>query len=210
MEIRRYASDLLFSNMYVITENGSAVVIDPCRNVNPAEGLKIDRILLTHEHYDHISGVNVWRERTAAPVMCSKACGENIGSSRKNLAHIFDVFCELQTWIKMDRVPEFDPDYSCEADLTFENEFEFDWQGHCFRLTELPGHSRGSIGIFLDEQYFFSGDSVLEGHETELRFPGGSKKQWESISLPKLLLLPEGLMVYPGHFKEFLYYKESE
>ena len=208
MEIRRFPSDLLASNMYVITEAGHAVVIDPCRNIMPAEGFVTDLILLTHEHYDHISGVNLWKNRTGAEVLCSEACAENINSARKNLAHIFQAFCELQTWIELESVPDFDPEYSCAADRTFENEMTFDWMGHRFRLTELPGHSQGSTGIFLDEKYFFSGDSLLEGKETELRFPGGSRTLWNSVSLPKLSALPDGVRVYPGHFAEFIYHRK--
>ncbi len=207
MEIRRYASDLLASNMYVIAESDSAIVIDPCRDVTPAAGLRIEQIILTHEHYDHISGVRLWKEQTGAKVLCSKTCAENIRSPRKNLARFFQAFCELQTWVKVDRIPAYDPEFSCEADQVFENEMSFGWKGHQFRLTELPGHSRGSIGIFLDEVYFFSGDSMLEGKETELRFPGGSKSLWKTVSLPKLADLPEEIKVFPGHFGDFVYRK---
>ena len=33
----------------------------------------LDRILLTHEHYDHISGVTLLREKTGGRVLCSRA-----------------------------------------------------------------------------------------------------------------------------------------
>ena len=35
MEIRRYESDLLVSNMYLIVEENAAIVIDPYRDVSP-------------------------------------------------------------------------------------------------------------------------------------------------------------------------------
>ncbi len=207
MEIHRFVSDLLSSNMYLITEGKAALVIDPFRDTSPADGLQIERILLTHEHYDHISGVNAWKEKTGAPVLCSRPCGENIRSPRKNLSRIFEPFCELQTWIRLERLPDFDPNYSCEADKVFTDEMSFDWRGHRLRLSELPGHSEGSIGITLDEMYFFSGDSLLENSLTELRFPGGSRKQWEMVSLPKLETLPDGMKIFPGHFEPFQYKK---
>lgn len=210
MEIRRYVSDLLASNMYLIVEEDHAIVVDPFRDLSAAEDLKIDLILLTHEHYDHISGVNLWKDEFGTPVLCSKACGDNIRSPRKNLAHFFQMFCELQTWIHLEKIPDFDSEYSCYAETVFECEMSFEWKGHHFRLMEIPGHSQGSIGIILDNNRFFSGDSMFEKKAVELRFPGGSKKQWERISLPRLSLLPVELMVYPGHFSDFLYYKESE
>jgi glyoxylase-like metal-dependent hydrolase (beta-lactamase superfamily II) len=207
MKIQRVESPLLASNMYVIMENGHAIVIDPYQNLKPAEDVIVDKIILTHEHYDHISGVNDWKRLTNAPVLCSKTCGENIQSSKKNMARLFEVFCELQTWMIVDKIPEADENYTCQADETFEDEIDFAWQGHDFHLFELPGHSLGSIGILLDGQYFFSGDSLMEGKEIELRFPGGSRAKWKKIGAPRLALLPDSIKVYPGHFKEFVYTK---
>lgn len=208
MDVKRYESHLLSSNMYLIVEGKHAIVIDPFQNLEPAENLFIDKIILTHEHYDHISGVNDWKRLTNAPVLCSKICGENIQSPRKNMARLFEVFCELQTWMVVDKIPEADENYTCYADETFENELDFEWHGHKFHLFELPGHSLGSIGILLDGKYFFSGDSLIEGKDIELRFPGGSRKMWETIGTPRLALLPDGIKVYPGHFKEFIYMRQ--
>lgn len=209
MEIRRYESDLLRSNMYVIVEGTHAIVIDPFRSTDAAEGLHIDRILLTHEHYDHISGVRLWQEKTEAPVLCSRACSERITSARKNLARLFDAFCDLQTWIKLDKKPDSDPAYTCKADEVFDGEMQLDWQGHRFRLFEMPGHSPGSMGILVDDSCFFSGDSVMEDSEIELRLPGGSREQWETVGRRRLEELPADVRVYPGHFHSFPYQTEG-
>ena len=207
MEIKQFESQILSSNMYVITEGKHAIVIDPFQNLKPSEGLIIDKIILTHEHYDHISGVNDWKTETGAPVLCSKACAKNIQNPRQNMARLFEVFCELQTWMAIDKMPEVDENYSCTADEIFEDELDFEWQGHTFHLIELPGHSEGSIGIFLDGNQFFSGDSLIEGKEIELRFPGGSRTKWEKIGVPRLAKVPNGTKVYPGHFNKFFYFK---
>lgn len=207
MEICRYESDLLSSNMYIVSENSHAVVIDPFSDIHAADGLKIDKIMLTHEHYDHISGVNLWKEATGAPVLCSKICAENIAQPKKNLSYHFKEFCELQTWMKVEKMPQENPVYSCTADECFENELQLCWQGHTWNLFELPGHSQGSIGIMLDGNYFFSGDSLLEDSEIELRLPGGSKKKWQEISISRLEAIPNGVHVYPGHFKDYIYRK---
>ncbi len=204
MEILRYASDLLSSNMYVVKEGAAAVVIDPFRSLAAAEGLAVEKILLTHEHYDHISGVNLWKAATGAPVLCSRICGENLQNPRKNLARLFDVFCDLQTWIPITEKPDSDENYTCTADEVFEGETTFDWRGHRFRLFEMPGHSMGSIGIVLDESAFFSGDSLMKGLEIELRFPGGSRRAWKSIGARRLAEVPEGIRVFPGHFDDFI------
>lgn len=207
MIINRYESDLLCSNMYVVSENGHAIVIDPYRNIIPAAGLTIDRIILTHEHYDHISGVQLWKEHTKAPVLCSRACADNIDNPKKNLAGYFDEFCGLQTWVELNELPDADRNYSCSADDAFEESMSFDWQGHDWNLFEMPGHSQGSIGILLDEKYFFSGDSLIENHEIATRLPGGSRKKWNEVGAPRLSSIPVGITVYPGHFQSFIYHK---
>ena len=205
MEIRRYESDLLLSNMYLLIEKGHAIVIDPYRDTTPGAGLTIDWILLTHEHYDHISGVNDWKEATGAKVLCSNACAKNICDSKRNLSRHFSDFCELQTWVKLDRMPDSDNDYRCFADISFDNEMAMEWQQHEIKMFEIPGHSRGSIGIVIDNCFFFSGDSLMEKYEIELRMPGGSRKQWKDIGKPRIESLQQPLIVYPGHFKEFAY-----
>jgi hydroxyacylglutathione hydrolase len=204
MEIRRYESGLLSSNMYVVVEGHRAIVIDPFDDVSPATGLTIDYILLTHEHYDHISGVNTWKKATGALVLCSKACAENIQNPKKSLANHFKEFCELQTWVVLDEIPASDPEYTCLADQTFEDEMNLEWQGHFFRLFEIPGHSQGSIGILLDGKEFFSGDSLMENSEIELRMPGGSRKKWREIGSKRVDAIPEGTRIWPGHFECFI------
>lgn len=210
MEIRRYVSGLIASNMYVIVEDNHAVVIDPFDDITPGKDLVVDYILLTHEHYDHISGVNAWREGSDAIVLCSKVCSDHIKDPRKNFAKYFKDFCEIQTWVVLDSVPSSDPDYSCKADQTFVDNMSFRWKGHDFELFEIPGHSLGSIGIIIDRYYFFSGDSLMENYEIELRMPGGSRKKWREIGEPRMARIPDGIMVYPGHFDEFVYKRKGD
>ena len=202
--IKRYVSGLLSSNMYVISEGNHAVVIDPFEDTAPLGALTVDYIILTHEHYDHISGVNKWKEATGAPVLCSKPCAENIQNPKKNLANHFKEFCELQTWMDLDEIPASDPDYACSADESFEDEMTLRWQGHELHLIEIPGHSLGSIGIMMDGKEFFSGDSLMENCEIELRMPGGSRKKWREIGSERIAAVPEGTRIWPGHFDSFV------
>ena len=209
IEIRRYVSGLLASNMYVVVEGDRAVVIDPFEDTSPGAGLTVEHILLTHEHYDHISGVNAWKKAFGAPVLCSGPCAVNVRDPRKNLAYYFGEFCKLQTWVTLDAVPMYDPDYSCAADEVFHDRFAFEWCGHSWELFELPGHSIGSVGIVLDGRVFFSGDSLMENTQTAVNMPGGSRKKWMAVSLPRLRELPEGTCVYPGHFNGFTYSEDT-
>lgn len=197
-------SGILSSNMYILTENGHALVIDPAPDTSPGEGLAVDFLLITHEHYDHISGVNAWKQKYHVPLLCSEACAERITDPRKNQARHFDTFCEIQSWMQAEPLPSIDTAYSCAAEETFRDETVLEWQGHTIRLLEIPGHSPGSIGIFVDAVNFFSGDSLFKDWDVELRFPGGSRKQWQEIGRPRIEAIQRGTLVWPGHFEPFV------
>lgn len=204
MVINRYISDLMFSNMYILTENGHSIIIDPFERCVLPDGLLPDMILITHEHYDHISGVNRMKRDFGIPLMCSAKCALRIVDPKKNSARYFDAFRELQTYGEQDLTVPIDTAYTCESDITFEEEIRFKWQGNQFYLFSLPGHSPGSIGIMVSDKYFFSGDSLLPDHDIELRFPGGSRKDWEKISVRKLQVIDDNVEVFPGHRDKFI------
>ena len=202
MIIKRVVSDMISSNMYIVIEGTGAIVVDPCRNIEMPDGVIPELIFLTHEHYDHISGVNAWKEKYNTKVICSAECNSRIQSKTKNMARYFVAFCEIQTGLDDTPPSDFDPDYECSADEEISEDVEFTWRGHLIRFILLPGHSAGSSGILIDN-CLFSGDSIFENQDTVLNFPGGSKTAWEDISLPKILALPPDIIVYPGHFDSF-------
>lgn len=202
MLVKRIISDMLESNMYLLIETGHMLVIDPCRYFK-TEGNIADLIILTHEHYDHISGVNLWKEKTGARVLGSKACADNCMDSKKNMSRHFEAFCQIQTFTDKRDVKDIDKAYTCEVDDTFTGTSGFDWRGNNIRLFELPGHSMGSIGILVNNKLLFSGDSIWKNEATACGFPGGSMKMWSEISEPVIDKLPGDITVYPGHGETF-------
>lgn len=203
MKIFKKHSEILLSNTYVVEEKGHAIVIDPARDTSIAKGLVVDFIITTHEHYDHVSGVNIWKSEFHTQLLCSEKCAARITDPRKNLARYFEAICQIQTWVELKDIPIIDTNYCCYADAVFSGELFLDWQGHVLRLVEIPGHSPGSIGIFLDNEHFFSGDSLIKGTEIELRFPGGDECGWRDSGLPIINSIPTGVMVWPGHMDAF-------
>ncbi|MCR4754940.1 MAG: MBL fold metallo-hydrolase [Lachnospiraceae bacterium] len=207
MNIERYISNYLQSNMYIISEEyegrKSGILIDPSE-MQIDLGFNVDYIILTHEHYDHISGVNYWKEQTGAKAIGSYACKLAALNAKKNMSHYFASFCELQTWVKIESDIETVDDYNCEIDEGFLEDTTIDWQGHKIHLFSSPGHSPGSIGILIDDAILFSGDSLIKDFPTECRFPGGSREKWYEESSKKYLELNCNIIVYPGHFESFL------
>lgn len=202
MIVQRIETDLLKSNMYIVVEGTGAVVIDPGRNTEMQDGITPELIFLTHEHYDHISGVNAWKEKYRTQVICSRECGERVQSSKRNMARYFQAFCELQTGLDNTVPEDYDPEYVCIADRVYAEDTVLSWRNHTIRFMLLPGHSPGSAGIVIDD-CLFSGDSIFIRQNTVLNFPGGSEEDWKLISLPKLKALKKETIVYPGHFSSF-------
>lgn len=204
--IRTYVFYPIDARMYIIQEEKYVLVIDPCISEEALLYLKARKVteflvLLTHEHYDHISGVNWLKENFKnVCVLCSLLCGRALENPDKNLSKFWEVLFVGKDEATQEYVRNMDiQPYSCEADETFEGEYEFIWQGHKIFLKETPGHSKGSICILVDEKILFSGDTLVTGHETILRLPGGSKKDFAGITLPYLESLDREIMVYPGH-----------
>ncbi len=201
-QIKRFISKLLQSNMYVLEEDGHVILIDPYEDISLYDSsYSYDYILLTHEHYDHISGVNGWKNLTSAKLLCSENCAKGITDPAINFSRYFDVFAEIQTFAPNACRQPVD-EYRCEADQTFCSSYEFEWMGHIINMIELPGHSVGSIGIFFDHTTFFPGDTLFKDREAECRFPGGSKEEYEE-SKSFLRTINGDVTVYPGHFEMF-------
>ena len=78
--LERWTEPLAESNCYLLGEAGRAVVIDPNDPRGPLERLEAlgwtpERILLTHEHCDHLAGLEALRDRwPQAVVVTSAAC----------------------------------------------------------------------------------------------------------------------------------------
>lgn len=202
MDVRVFSDNVVKSNMYVLEKNNRAILIDPSILDSKITNCKVEYILLTHEHYDHISAVNYWKELTGAEIIASRYCQDGLQNPARNFSRFFKEFCELQTMIKVESNIR-NEEYICSADIIFEKEFRFIWNNNEFFLFETPGHSKGSICILINNQLLFSGDSLFRDYPIATGLPGGSKKSWLNISRPMLKSLSKEVIVYPGHFQSF-------
>lgn len=219
MEVKRFVGDFLDSNMYVFEEGNHGLIIDPIVNedaLKHCNGASSVTVLLTHEHFDHISGLNRIRELCAPTcrgiagencserikdtnyvVIASETCSERIQDTKANLSAYADVLAQLGG----KQIPEHWEPFGCQAaDVTFNKSYAFRWMGHAVELFSAPGHSAGSCCILLDDMLFV-GDTVLENN-LMVKFPGSSKKLYRSVTAPlleKLLLGNRITRVYPGH-----------
>ncbi len=201
MEIKEFSGLFIDEKTYVIHENESVLMIDAVRNNDLdsfLESCSFDNlyIILTHEHIDHIYAVNYYQEKYNCTVLCSEACKERVKDSKTNLAKYKEVILG-----DSDDKDYIDVSYGCKVDQSFDKLLEWEWENHTLYLVETPGHSPGSICVLLDEEMYFTGDTLLMNDVIITRLPGGSKRQYTETTKPFLKKIPAGAMVYPGHGK---------
>lgn len=199
IEIKKYIYHPIESIMYVVVENKNALVVDPNMSEEAEQYMDLRKvsnmlIILTHEHCDHITGVNRLKEKYNAKVLCSQKCADGIRDSHSNLSDFYNILIEDKGWCG-----KMEP-FICNADDTFEEQLEYDWESHHLILHETPGHSKGSICILMDDKYFFTGDSLIPEREVVTILPGGSKEQYREVTKPYLdCVINNRVQILPGH-----------
>ncbi len=193
------------SRMYCIINAENALVIDPCLSTKAKKFLSQRKlqhitILLTHEHIDHISGVNMLRNLTECEVICSTKCAERISDSRKNAAAYMEGMYAMRSKEELEQIQALNLlNYTCYADKTFDKEVIFKWHDLQIKCIEMPGHSPGGMVIVINDKYIFSGDNYIPGIKVITKLPGGNKKEYEDHVKPFFNNLNSGSIIYPGH-----------
>ena len=203
LEIYVFTYELIDSKMYLILGRDSAVVIDPNVSDDAARLLREHHIqkvniLLTHEHFDHISGLEWFRKRFDCTVYCSEACDRGMQSPIRNGSKHFKALFIDKEEEKLKEASAIKP-MICKGDIIFHESKKLLWEGHNLTLIETPGHSPGSICISLDDRCLFTGDSLLKDELVITRLPGGSRAEYEAKTRPFLESLGKDVYVYPGH-----------
>ena len=203
-----YSFDPIDSRMYILAGlSESVLIIDPCVSEEALQQVEAGSasqvlLLLTHEHYDHISGVNWWKERSSSKIICSDVCGKRIEDARLNASEHFDLLFLFADQAVRQQIKSVDS-YTCCADETFKDSLHFTWGGHRVHITATPGHSPGSSCILLDNRYCFTGDSLIYNRVAVTRLPGGNKEEYEKKAAMYLKSLDIDTYIFPGHGRCF-------
>ena len=207
------------SNMFVILSGNECVVFDPNENnellgLFHEKGIKDVHILLTHGHYDHISGVMWLKEHYNADIYCQSRCADRLANSKRPLSRLVAlVLVEQDRKDGGHRYQDFKDSYkpfTIKADKTFDKEDRFKIGTLEFKVTSTPGHSEGSACYVLNNRLVFTGDTLLEDNAAITRFPGGNTDDYQNIALPYLRSLDKKLIVMPGHGEPFVLRKAKE
>lgn len=212
LEVYRFRYEPVDSNMYFIPVGKEGFVFDP--NINEdilplfeKYGTKRIKIVLTHEHYDHTTGVKWLQEKMDAPVFCQERCAYSISSDKGNNPKF--VALVLKNKDREDnghRYEDFKANYmpyTLKADETYEERGSVSVGDVLFECFYTPGHSTGSTCYILDGKYIFTGDSLIQNTPTVLRFKTSNKEVFEQKTLPFLKSLDKNMLVFPGHGEPF-------
>lgn len=192
IEVRGVTVGPVHENSYLVRRPGAetAVIIDPgeeperlLASMQEMGIAKLEAILLTHTHFDHIGAVAAINRATGAPVYVPEL-------ERDVLANINDYVS----------LPGFGPFESYEAEHTVAGGETLELAGLTFDVLFTPGHSPGHVTYAVrDEDALLSGDVLFEGSVGRVDLPGGD---WPTLlaSIETLLArYPSETTVYPGH-----------
>jgi glyoxylase-like metal-dependent hydrolase (beta-lactamase superfamily II) len=152
-------------NCYLVEDGKAGILIDVGMNngankiIQACKGIQIKRIILTHGHMDHIQCAPKMAEELHVPIMMHERdlglITNNLSQpmyGRKVLGKLVAFFSTLGA--KTSKIDDFKVSELIAGEkMIQEGEMNIE-------IVELPGHTKGSIGIKI-ENHFFVGDALM-------------------------------------------------
>lgn len=145
----------------------------------------IDKILLTHGHFDHSFAASKVSDALNAPVVLNKKARGFMDNDQLNLSARYHQHVE---WPKQ-------VEYSSDGEEIFGYE-----KRYSLKCITTPGHTPDSQ-IFYSKKYHFAlvGDMLYNNDIGLTGFPGGNKKQLLKSLVKKICVLPNDTYLFNGH-----------
>lgn len=171
----------------IFSEGEGAVLIDPGEDcvelieIIESKNIRLDAILCTHGHYDHIASVAIFQKRFGCSVYLHK--------NDFDLLRQANFYRVLFSGNKTIQIPNIDLDLSGFKCLHFGDLI--------FQVLQTPGHTKGGVS-FLVDRMLFCGDNIINSKIGRSDLPGGSKVDLIK-SVNRLLDLDDEITIFPGH-----------
>lgn len=189
--VEKYLLGDVRTNCYFVynDETNEAIVVDPADNGDyikkllDEKALKLQAILLTHGHFDHIMAAQYLHDRFQVPIM----------------AH------EMEKSILEDPSLNLSNSMSSEAIVVKADRFLKDNEvlkliGTEIKVIYTPGHTIGGVCYWFEtEKILLSGDTLFRDSVGRCDFPTGSMSTLVRSIKDRLLMLEDTVTVYPGH-----------
>ena len=196
MKISQFVVNPFCENMFILwtRDGGEAIVIDPgMLNAGEREALDkfltkhslaLQRVILTHQHLDHIFSAKYLAERYSVPVGASPE-DNPLGLSLPEQSLRFGVRQATEPMAITEELHGGDT-------LTL--------GGEEIKVIEVPGHSPGGLSFYLPSmKCVFVGDTLFQRSIGRTDLLGGDFDQLIASIRSALFALPDETVVYPGH-----------
>lgn len=174
---------------YVNDSTRHGFIIDPGAQADKLldiirdNGLVIEKILLTHGHFDHFGAVEKLRKKLNCPVLAHEKA---------------DLFL-LDPLMNLSR--------QCVGDMIIRDTVKFKDgdtialdEAHSLRVIYTPGHTPDSVLLYNEkERIAFVGDTIFKESIGNYTFPGGNKDLLIQSIMERVFTLPDDTVLYSGH-----------
>lgn len=150
-----------------------------------AQGLLVEKLILTHAHVDHIHGVReVLAALTPRPeLLIHEAEKEWLSDPEINLSDEYG-----------------DPTTTPPADTLLKHGDTLSLADHVFTVMHLPGHSPGGIALYsAANKLAISGDTIFNKSIGRADLPGGDMDALANSIRTRIYTLPGETTLHPGH-----------
>ena len=175
------------ANTYALISDTHAIIVDPSVSLDAindtvkAEGARIEGILLTHGHFDHIMSIDTLRQAEHVDVMIHKDDAEMLTDSHKNAFFTF-----------FRREKSYAP-----AEIILNDNDKISLGDETITVIHTPGHSKGSC-CFLCDDIMVTGDTLFADNIGRSDLWGGNENALRD-SLSSLSDYDLNIKIYPGH-----------
>ncbi|AOY75800.1 MBL fold metallo-hydrolase [Clostridium formicaceticum] len=191
MEIKKFVVGMNETNCYIIYDKNTleALIIDPGDEEKvliqyiDKHALKLQGILLTHYHYDHIGGVEGLKRKYGCPIYAHKKEAEGLQKPEMNRSSIGG---RTAVSIKPDKTL-IDGDMISIGTIILQ-------------VIHTPGHTPGGICLKIkDSSIIFTGDTIFSDDLGRTDLEGGSEESLKKSIVNKVSKWSDDTMIYPGH-----------